>query len=46
VASDYPHLSFPHVHSEELFALPKVWAPDDTARRKILEENPAPCFAF
>lgn len=44
--SDYPHLSFPHVHSEQLFALLKVWAPDDIVRRKILEENPARCFGF
>jgi len=44
--SDYPHLSFPHVDSEALFALLKVWAPDDTLRRKILEENPARCFGF
>jgi predicted TIM-barrel fold metal-dependent hydrolase len=44
--SDYPHLSFRHVHSEELFALLKVWAPDDTVRRKILEGNPARCFGF
>ena len=44
--SDYPHLSFPHVHSEELFALLKAWAPDDTVRRKILEANPARCFGF
>jgi predicted TIM-barrel fold metal-dependent hydrolase len=44
--SDYPHLSFPHVHSEALFALLKVWAPDDTVRRKILVDNPARCFGF
>jgi 2-pyrone-4,6-dicarboxylate lactonase len=44
--SDYPHLSFPQVHSEELFALLKVWAPDDTVRRNILEANPARCFGF
>ena len=38
--------SFPHLHSEELFALLKMWAPDDIVRRQILEENPARCFGF
>lgn len=44
--SDYPHLSFPHVHTEELFALLKTWAPDEALRRKILGDNPARCFGF
>lgn len=44
--SDYPHLSFPHVHSQQLFELLKRWAPDDTVRRKILVDNPARCFGF
>jgi predicted TIM-barrel fold metal-dependent hydrolase len=44
--SDYPHLSFPNVHTEELFALLKAWAPQDAMRRRILEENPARCFGF
>jgi predicted TIM-barrel fold metal-dependent hydrolase len=44
--SDYPHLSFPHVHSEELFALLERWAPDAAVRRKILVDNPARCFGF
>jgi predicted TIM-barrel fold metal-dependent hydrolase len=44
--SDYPHLSFPHVHSEELFELLKAWAPDAAVRRRILEDNPARCFGF
>jgi predicted TIM-barrel fold metal-dependent hydrolase len=44
--SDYPHLSFPHVHSKELFELLEQWAPDDAVRRKILVDNPARCFGF
>jgi predicted TIM-barrel fold metal-dependent hydrolase len=44
--SDYPHLSFPQVHSEELFDLLTVWAPDDAVRRGILADNPARCFGF
>jgi predicted TIM-barrel fold metal-dependent hydrolase len=44
--SDYPHLSFPHVHSDELFALLELWAPDEAVRRKILADNPARCFGF
>jgi predicted TIM-barrel fold metal-dependent hydrolase len=44
--SDYPHLSFPHVHTDELFELLKSWAPDAAARRKILEDNPARLFGF
>jgi predicted TIM-barrel fold metal-dependent hydrolase len=44
--SDYPHLSFSHVHTEELFALLKSWAPQEAVRRRILEDNPARCFGF
>ena len=44
--SDYPHLSFPHVHSEELFALLKTWAPDAAAQRRILSDNPKELFGF
>ena len=44
--SDYPHLSFPHVHADELFGLLESWAPDAAARRRILEENPARLFGF
>jgi len=44
--SDYPHLSFPQVHTDELFGLLESWAPDAAARRRILEENPARLFGF
>jgi 2-pyrone-4,6-dicarboxylate lactonase len=45
--SDYPHLSYADkVHTEELFELLRQWAPDEAARRKILVDNPARCFAF
>ena len=44
--SDYPHLSFPHVHSEELFALLKTWAPEAAAQRRILGDNPKRLFGF
>jgi 2-pyrone-4,6-dicarboxylate lactonase len=44
--SDYPHLSFGHVHTDELYALLKTWAPEDTVRRKILTDNPARLFGF
>lgn len=44
--SDHPHLSFPDVHSEELFELLKSWAPDGAVRRRILEDNPARLFGF
>jgi len=44
--SDYPHLSFPHVHSEELFALLKTWAPDPKTRERILADNPKGLFGF
>lgn len=44
--SDYPHLSFPHVHSKELFALLREWAPQEAVRRMILVDNPARCFGF
>ena len=44
--SDYPHLSFPHVHTDELFALLKSWAPQESVRRRILEDNPARLFGF
>ena len=45
--SDYPHLSFAdHVHSDELFALLAEWAPEESARRKILVDNPARLFGF
>lgn len=44
--SDYPHLSFPHVHTEQLFALLESWAPEESARRRILEDNPAGLFDF
>jgi 2-pyrone-4,6-dicarboxylate lactonase len=44
--SDYPHLSFGHVHTEELFGLLKTWAPQESVRRRILEDNPARLFAF
>jgi predicted TIM-barrel fold metal-dependent hydrolase len=44
--SDYPHLSFPHVHSEALFALLGEWAPQEAVRRMILVDNPARCFGF
>jgi predicted TIM-barrel fold metal-dependent hydrolase len=44
--SDYPHLSFGHVHTQELLALLGVWAPEEPVRRKILVDNPARCFGF
>jgi 2-pyrone-4,6-dicarboxylate lactonase len=45
--SDYPHLSFADkVHTDELFALLKAWAPDEGVRRMILSDNPARCFGF
>ena len=44
--SDYPHLSFGHVHAEELFALLKSWAPQESMRRRILADNPACLFGF
>ena len=44
--SDYPHLSFGHVHTDELHALLETWAPDDAVRRKILSDNPARLFGF
>jgi len=44
--SDYPHLSFPHVRTDELFELLKSWAPDGGVRRRILEDNPARLFGF
>jgi len=44
--SDYPHLSFGHVHTHELFELLAKWAPEETVRRKILMDNPARCFGF
>jgi len=34
------------VHTEELFALLESWAPDEAARRRILEHNPAGLFGF
>ena len=44
--SDYPHLSFGHVHTDELFELLKSWAPQESVRRRILEDNPARLFGF
>jgi predicted TIM-barrel fold metal-dependent hydrolase len=44
--SDYPHLSFGHVHTAELFGLLKTWAPNESVRHKILVDNPARCFGF
>ena len=44
--SDYPHLSFGHVHTDELFALLESWAPAAAARRRILQDNPARLFGF
>ena len=44
--SDYPHLSFGDVHTDELFALLKTWAPQESVRRKILADNPARLFGF
>ncbi|HEV3009624.1 MAG TPA: amidohydrolase family protein [Burkholderiales bacterium] len=44
--SDYPHLSFSHVDTDELFGLLKAWAPEEAVRRRILEDNPARCFGF
>lgn len=44
--SDYPHLSFPQVHSEEIFALLKTWVPDPAAQRRILADNPKRLFGF
>jgi 2-pyrone-4,6-dicarboxylate lactonase len=44
--SDYPHLSFGHVQTEELFALLEAWVPEEPVRRKILVDNPARCFGF
>ena len=44
--SDYPHLSFGHVHTDELFRLLKTWAPQDSVRRRILEDNPERLFGF
>ncbi|HWM41346.1 MAG TPA: amidohydrolase family protein, partial [Burkholderiales bacterium] len=44
--SDYPHLSFGHVHTQALFELLKSWAPEELVRRKVLVDNPARCFGF
>ena len=45
--SDYPHLSFADkVGSVELFNLLGQWAPDETARRKIMVDNPQKLFGF
>jgi predicted TIM-barrel fold metal-dependent hydrolase len=45
--SDYPHLSFADkVGSVQLFNLLADWAPNETARRKILVDNPAALFGF
>jgi 2-pyrone-4,6-dicarboxylate lactonase len=44
--SDYPHLSFGHVQTHELYALLKSWAPQESVRRRILEHNPARLFGF
>ncbi len=44
--SDYPHLSFGHVHTRELFELLKAWVPEERVRRKILVDNPVRCFGF
>ena len=44
--SDYPHLSFGHVHTDALFALLNSWAPQESVRRRILEQNPARLFGF
>jgi predicted TIM-barrel fold metal-dependent hydrolase len=44
--SDYPHLSFGHVHTDELFALLVSWAPQASVRSRILEDNPAQLFGF
>jgi predicted TIM-barrel fold metal-dependent hydrolase len=44
--SDYPHLSFGHVHTDALFALLKSWAPQESVRRRILSDNPARLFSF
>jgi predicted TIM-barrel fold metal-dependent hydrolase len=44
--SDYPHLSFGHVHTAELFALLQAWAPHEAVRRMILLDNPARLFGF
>jgi predicted TIM-barrel fold metal-dependent hydrolase len=44
--SDYPHLSFPHVHSEQLFALLKTWAPQPDTQQRILADNPKRLFGF
>jgi 2-pyrone-4,6-dicarboxylate lactonase len=45
--SDYPHLSFADkVGSNQLFNLLLRWAPDESARRKILVDNPQALFGF
>jgi len=45
--SDYPHLSFADkVGSVELWNLLGNWVPDETARKKILVENPQRLFGF
>ncbi len=44
--SDYPHLSFGHVHTDALLALLKSWAPQESVRRRILSDNPARLFSF
>jgi predicted TIM-barrel fold metal-dependent hydrolase len=45
--SDYPHLSFAdNVDSMQLWLLLGEWAPDKTARERILVDNPQRCFGF
>lgn len=44
--SDYPHLSFGHVHTDELLRLLKTWAPQESVQRRILADNPARLFGF
>jgi 2-pyrone-4,6-dicarboxylate lactonase len=44
--SDYPHLSFGRVRTHKLFALLQSWAPQESDRRRILEDNPARLFGF
>jgi predicted TIM-barrel fold metal-dependent hydrolase len=45
--SDYPHLSFADkVGSQQLFDLFQSWARDESARRRILVDNPQKLFGF
>ncbi len=42
--SDWPHISYPDRDTGELLSLLERWAPSESARQKILVENPSRLF--